>query len=155
MFHEGYAAGGFGILPRWQPDPVFVDKRGQWLWYDEGENLVVIQATGIRERSRSHPLTAGTRAARFRLGSAWDDVRDNQYVRIPRMRDLLVVILPDGRWQTFRLGAEKAAQVSRIALEELERDDLARDLLRSIRPSLDRAATARLEDFLKGYKPPE
>jgi hypothetical protein len=152
MFHEAYAAGGFGLLPTWQPNPMFADERGQWLYFDEGDNLIVVQATGTGERGRSKPMTGGTRAARFRLGSAWDDVEDSQYVRVPRTRDKLVVILPDGRWETFPIGPGRATQVYR---DEVGRDNPNTDLIKAVGSILGGAEKARFEGFLKQYKPPE
>ena len=151
MFHESYGAGGFGLVPMWQPNPTFADFRGQWLYFDESDNLIVVQATGTRERSRSKPMTGGTRAARFRLGSAWDVQTDNQYVRIPRTRDKLALILPEGRWKAFPIGPGRATLVYKA---ELGRDQPSPDLLKSVGSILERDVAAGFEEFLSGYIPP-
>ena len=113
MFHESYAAGGFGLLPTWNPNPMFADDHGQWLYFDAGDNLIVVQATGTAERTRWQPMTAGTQAARFRLGGARDDPRDSQHVRIRRTRDKLFLILPGGRWEAFPIRPGRAMEVYR------------------------------------------
>jgi hypothetical protein len=97
-------------------------------------------------------MVGGSTAARFRLGSAWDDERDNQYIRILRRRDALIVILPDGRWQSFPLHSGQAAGFFR---GQLERDELSADLLGDAGALLDDGEKAEFESFLKGYVPPE
>jgi hypothetical protein len=150
MFHEAYGAGGFGFIPTWQPNPAFFDHHGQGLYFDAGDNLIVFQATGVPQRSRSRPMIGGRRAARFRLGSA-DDKPDDHYVTIPRTRDRLIVILPDGRWEAHPIGSGKARQVHIV---EISRDQPTPDLLESVVSVLDGHEKALVEEFLKGYTPP-
>jgi hypothetical protein len=114
--------------------------------------LLVVQATGTAERGRSHAMVGGRTMARFRLGSAWDDERDNQYVTIPRTRDALIVILPDGRWQPFPLGPGQAAGFFR---GQLDRDEPSADLLRDAGALLDEGGKAEFESLLKEYVPPK
>ena len=94
-------------------------------------------------------MTGGTQAARFRLGSAWDAQRDNPYVRIPRMHDVLVVILPDGRSKDFPL---QPGQASQFFLQE--RDDPSDDRLQAAESSLVGAAKEHLRRYLEGYSRP-
>jgi hypothetical protein len=151
MFHNTYAAGGFGLLPTWQPGPSLVDDHGQWLRVDEDDNLLVIHATGTAAHSRSHPMTAGVVAARFRLGSAGADEPERQYVRIPRTRDSLIVILSEGRREAFPIGP---GQATRFFREEIQRETLSPDLLKAARSILDGETIARIDAFLKEYTPP-
>jgi hypothetical protein len=136
----------------WIPNTPIADSHGHWAWVDGEDNLLVVQATGTAERGRSHAMVGGRTMARFRLGSAWDDERDNQYVTIPRTRDALIVILPDGRWQPFPLGPGQAAGFFR---GQLDRDEPSADLLRDAGALLDEGGKAEFESLLKEYVPPK
>jgi hypothetical protein len=150
MFCDGYAAGGFGLVPYWIPNTPLRDAHGHWLWVDKGDNVLAIHATGTADSGRSHAMTGGRTQARIRLGSAWDDVRDNQYVTVPRVRDALVVVLPDGRWTAFDLDRGQAERFYRAGIEEE-----VPDLLRGAGSLLDEGEKARFEEFLAGYEPPQ
>ena len=67
MFHDSYAAGGFGLVPYWIRNTPSVDAQGQWLCVDRGDNVLVIQATGTAEGGRSHPMSGGRSSATFAL----------------------------------------------------------------------------------------
>ncbi len=149
VFHESYAAGGFGLIPTWHPNATVADRHGQRLWTDRPDNFLVIQATGTSERGRSHAMTSGTEASRFRLGSASDYEKDNLYVRIPRMRDTLVVILPDGRWKSFPLELGEAGQFYMQAGNEP-----SDDLFQAIEPFLAQTVRDQLREYLEGYSRP-
>jgi hypothetical protein len=110
MSHETYGAGGFGLLPTWNPNPMFADGLGQWLCFDEGDNLVVVQATGTRERSRSRPMTGGMKAARFRLGRR---ERGSDF-RILRIRDKLILIQPKGAGKCSRSGRDELTRSTKV-----------------------------------------
>jgi hypothetical protein len=150
MFHDSYGAGGFEVVPYWIPNTPLVDDHGHWLWVDEGDNLMVVQATETAERGRSHAMIGGRTQSQFRLGSAWDDERDNQHATIPRMRDTLVVILPDGRWLASPLATGQAARFFRNGLQEQPPD-----LLQAAGSLLHGEAISRFQEFLKGYVRPE
>lgn len=150
MFHDSYGAGGFELLPYWIPNTPLRDSHGQWVWVDKGDNVLVVHATGTPDTGRSHAMTGGHEQARFRLGSAWNDERDNQYITIPRTRHELVVILPDGKWLSFSLGQGHAAQFFR---ERINKE--VPDLLRDAGLLLSREEKGRLDEFLKGYEPPK
>jgi len=152
MLHESYGAGGHGLVSYWIRNTPLADRHGQWAWVDGADNLIVVQATGTAERGRSHAMIGGQSAARFRLGSAWDDARDHQYVTIPRTTNALIVILPDGRWQPFPLRPDQAAGFFRV---QLERDEPSADLLQDAGALLEENGKIEFKLFLKGYVPPE
>ena len=152
MFHESYAPGGLGWIPTWGRNGPLRDNRGQWLWVDSGDNLLVVHATGTAERGRSHPIIGGTQAARIRLGSAWADEPELRYVRITRTRDRLVVILPDGRSRAFPIGP---GQASAFFKHETQRESPSFDLVEAVGSVLDRESRAPLVEFLSGYAAPD
>jgi hypothetical protein len=152
MFHETYAAGGHGFVPYWLPNTAWAYSHGNWFWVDTADNLLVVHATGTTERGRSHAMVGGQKAARFRLGSAWDVERDNQHVTIPRTTDALVLILPDVRWRRFPLRSGQAAGFMR---SELHQDQPSANLLPNAGALLDANGLIEFEAFLNGYTPPE
>lgn len=149
MFHDSYAAGGFGLVPYWIPNTPLRDTHGQWLWLDMEFNVLVIQATGTAETGRSHAMVAGRERARFRLGRAWDVEHDNQYVTIPKTRDSLIVILPPGKWLAFGLRRGQAEQYFRKAI----REELP-DLLLGVGSLLGQEEKARFDELLAEYARP-
>lgn len=149
MFCDNYAAGGFEVVPMWQPNTPFVDGHGHWLWIDQGDNLVALQATGKAERRRSHALSRGLTSARFRLGGPDVDEQYDRHVTIPRARDALVVILPDGRWQAF----PSKGQARPFFLDCLYQDPIP-NLLSEVATLLDADTRGRFDEFIRGYSPP-
>jgi hypothetical protein len=148
MFHEGYGPVGFGVVLDWKGTPPFIDPLGHWAVVDEQDNLAVVQATGSAERWRSKPWRAGRTETAFRLGGA-EDREGDAHVTIPRMKDALVVILPDGRWQEFPL---RPGQASAFFRPHLTRR--SPDLLAEARVLLTEGDRAKFGTFLKGYVPP-
>jgi hypothetical protein len=158
MFHDSYAPVGMGLIYAWIPNTGLADKHGHWTWADETDNLLVVQATGTADNGRSFAMDGGWRSASFRLGSAWDDKRDNQYVTIPRTQNALVVILPDGRWQQFPLRCGQAAAFRESAAfrqSQVGRDNRSVNILQDAGALLDAGGKDDFEAFLKGYVPPE
>lgn len=149
MFHNDYFANDRSFFPMWYPTTPCADEHGHWTWADFEDNLLVVQATGTAERGRSQAMAAGTQRARFRLGSGWDDERDNQHAIIARMRDALVVILPDGQWERFSLGPGLAREFHRQWVAEPPAN-----LLREAGTLLSAEERARLGKFLAAYKEP-
>jgi hypothetical protein len=147
MFCDYY---GGRLVPEWQRVTPLTDDRGHWVWVDKEDNLMVIHTTGIPKDGRSKPISSDCSEARFRLGSAWDDARDNQYVTIPRMQDTLVVIRPEGKWQKFPLGEGLAAKFYRAQLHQR-----SSNMLQDAGALLDKEAREKFNDFLKGYVAPE
>lgn len=149
MFCDGYGAGGFEVVPMWQPNTPLVDGHGQWLWIDEGDNLVALQATGTAERSRSHALRRGLASARIRLGGAEVDEQNDRHVIIPRTQDALIVILPDGQRQAFPSKGQ-----ARTFFRACAEKDPFPNLLVEVGTLLDADAKSRFEEFVRGYSPP-
>jgi hypothetical protein len=151
MFHDDYGTVGFELVSEWKKTTPIRDEYGQWAWIDAGDNIVAVHATATADSGRSHAMIGGRRSARFRLGSAWDDTRDNQYAEIPRQPDSLFVILPDGRWMAFSLRPKQADQFFRRGLEE----GILADVLLATGTLLVNEVKARYEEFLKGYVRPQ
>lgn len=149
MFSDSYAAGGFGIVPMWQPNTPIQDQHGHWLWVDEGGNVIAIQATGTGKLGRSHAMAGGLAFARFRVGDAEVDEKNDRYVTVPRTRDALIVILPDGRWRTFPSNGQ-ALPFFRACVE-MER---LPNLLSEVVTLLDGETKGQFEEFIRGYSPP-
>jgi hypothetical protein len=149
MFCNNRVANDRSVFPRWEPDSPCHDEHGHVAWADFKDNVLVIQATGKAELSGPPAYQFGRQSSRFGLGGDRRDFANIQYVTIPRMRDTLVVILPDGQWERFPLGPDLAREFHWKCAGEWPPN-----LLRDAGTLLSEEDQVRFDAFLAGYKEP-
>ena len=97
MFCEKFGEDEQQLLPSWHPSCEDADRYGNWAWVDKQDNVLLIVVTGEPRGARKNALQTGLFKCRVKVGADYEE----RFVTLPRMKDTLVVVLPDGSLHRF------------------------------------------------------
>jgi hypothetical protein len=154
MFCNDFVSDERTLLPYWYGPETLSDTYGHWAWCDYGDNALVVIATGVPAElqdgfycmSMSSGIQPGTRESVIHLRAD----PDKGLITLPRTRDVLVIVLPDGKMQQFPLPPGEAKRFHKARPSQLKKQNLLREATALLAPP-DRASC---EVFLRDYTEP-
>ena len=96
------------------------DPNGTWVWVDENVELLLVVISGSRSRSRANALFADESRATAKIGDD-DSELFVTFHRTVKMRQRMLIVLPDGRTQWVALNPGEARNFYE-RLQKLERE---------------------------------
>ncbi len=145
VFHNQWGLHKFCIVPYWRPDHLWPDKFCQYVRADDRDNLLVVILTGASP-GVDQPLFGGMTEYTVRVGT-----KDAfKAIALPRIKDSLVVVLPDGTHRQFPLVPGRAKSFHHL----IWGNEYKLNLLREAREVLDSASQIDFDAFIAVYREP-
>ena len=136
--------------PHWAPPHPQLDQFGQYLWFDDRDNvaLLVLSERMIEDHDQTW-LFGGSNTATVRLG----DVRNQQMIKITRKRDTLFVVRRSGDLLAIPLPPGMSRTLSdRVSVRPDRPEDF--DHLEQTLAAVDAATRERITKSLGDYTRP-